>query len=721
VSPLPPSPSKATDPASASPGWRGRAAGFVSGRGSLGNPGADLTRLPIGLDPRGLSLLEGVRAALAFGVIILLNEWLDWPPLLTMAFAANLACFADTGGPMRSRLVVLTIFSVLGSAIWSLFGLIQPAGPWLVVPIASLVIFCCTYARVWGVQAQAAGNVLVLVLCIALDRPLSGAQALVVAGMFLAGGLWATLLALVLWRLHPYRPTHRAVAEVWRRLARLSGDLEALAMADDLRLRAFDAHARAHRRGVREAIEQARTLIIDLARSRERISDRTAQALIRLEAAEQLFAALIALSDLIEAESAAMRRRRPRRLLRRLRPLLIVVSRAIRDDTVLDLAHLERAIVRGERGYAADPVLAGLAGRIFDRLRIGAKLSTPDGYRPGGALMGRASLPLGTRLLTPLRTNFTVASANLRHALRASVVTAPALGATLIWSGPFAHWLTMTVVLMMQPFYAATWQRALERIGGTVLGGLFGAVLAGIATTPLALAALIFPLSIVGFAARQVSYGFFIACLTPLVVLLVEVLEPGHGSWEVAGMRALFTLLGGFIAVVSCLVLWPIWEPDQVRIELRKAVKAHADFARAVLSDPAEAERSGAAGQAARATGLALNDLEAALARALQQPRAGRHPQVESAMVADATLRRIGARLTALRYDSDRAASEAEGAWAAWITATLAHLAAGEPATRPPDGPRSDILRRLASQVELLAGTLHPASAADGRDGTGPD
>ena len=79
-----------------------------------------------------------------------------------------------------------------------------------------------------GVQAQAAGNVLVLVLCFALDRPLTPDQALVAGLVFTAGGLWATLLALLLWRLHPYRPTHRAVAEVWRRLTRLCDDLEDL-------------------------------------------------------------------------------------------------------------------------------------------------------------------------------------------------------------------------------------------------------------------------------------------------------------------------------------------------------------------------------------------------------------------------------------------------------------------------------------------------------------
>jgi uncharacterized membrane protein YccC len=709
-------------------GRRGRAAAFLRGRGTLTNPGLDLTRLPIGLDPRGLSLVDGVRAALAFGLVILLHEWVPWPPLLTVALAANLACFADAGGPMRSRLLVLTVFSLLGGTFWGLFGLMQPLGPVLVVPLAGIAIFACTYARVWGVQAQAAGNVLVLVLCFALDRPLTPDQALVAGLVFTAGGLWATLLALLLWRLHPYRPTHRAVAEVWRRLTRLCDDLEDLAALawpekpetkaaakggnrqifdrHGFDLQAFDRHARAHRRGVREAIEQARTVIVDLARSRERISDRTAQALIRLEAAEQIFAALIALSDLIEGERDPRRRRMAARFLRRLRPLLGVIARAIRDDTVIDLARLEPAIARGTRRLAHDRGLHDLATRILDRVRIGAKLSTAEGYRPGGALMGRASLPLATRLGGPLATNFTLASANLRHAIRATVVAAPALWATLVWSGPFAHWLTITVVLTMQPFYAATWQRALERIGGTVLGGLIGAALAGIATTPLALATLILPLSVIGFAARQVSYGVFIACLTPLVVLLVEVVEPGHGSWEVAGMRALLTLLGGLIAVASALVLWPIWEPDQVRLELRKAIRAHAAFARAVLCAGSEAETSGARAQAARAAGLALNDLEAALARALQQPRAGRHPQVETAMVADATLRRISARLTALRYAPEPAQPEILAAWSGWITATLASLA-GEGTPPPvPVSPQSEGLRRLVGQVELLSETL---------------
>ncbi|TXM86123.1 FUSC family protein, partial [Methylobacterium sp. WL122] len=178
-------------------------------------------------------MVEGVRAAFAFAIVLLANEWIQWPPLLTMALAANLTCFCDTGGPIRIRLRVLTAFSVLGGLIWGVFGLIQPYGPLVVVPAACAVIFACAYARVWSVQAQAAGNVLVVVLCIAMDRALSPEEAAIIAAMFLAGGLWATVLALVLWRLHPYRAAHRAVGEVWHALARLTGDLEKLAAAPE--------------------------------------------------------------------------------------------------------------------------------------------------------------------------------------------------------------------------------------------------------------------------------------------------------------------------------------------------------------------------------------------------------------------------------------------------------------------------------------------------------
>ncbi|TNC16059.1 FUSC family protein [Methylobacterium terricola] len=685
-------------------------------RGTLREPGPDLARLPVAPDLTGINIAEGLRAAVAFASIVLLDLWLHWPPLLIMALAANLTCFCDIGGPIRPRLRALLAFAGLGGLFWGAFGVMEGHGPALVLPVALVVIFGCTFARVWGVPAQTVGNVLVVVLCLALDRALSVEQALVVTGMFWAGGLWAAFLTLVVWRLHPYRPAHAAIGGVWRGLSRLARDLRRLstdpdsASLHDTGLAVWEAHARGHRRAVRDAIEAARTLVLDLARSRARLSERNARALIRLEAAEQLFGVMIALSDYLERATPAQRAEAAR-LLRLLPPMLKILSRAIRRDRPVDLRRIERALARAKPAPDADPAFRRMAGRILDRVRIGAKLSGPEDLAGSGGLAGAPAPPWRETVLQPLRANLTWSSANLRHAVRATVVAVPALAVTFWWPGPFTHWLTITVVLTMQPFYAATWQRALERIGGTVLGGVIGAVLAFYATSPVILALMMVPLSVIGFAARGVSYGTFIACLTPLIVVLVELVEPGHSSWEIVGMRALFTVLGGVVAVLAGLLLWPLWEPGRVRDALRTALQTHARYAEAVVAERLGEGPVAAAETAARAAGLASNNLEAALSRALQEPRRRGHSRIEAAMVADATLRRMAGRLAILRHEPEPAETEAVTwrAWREWLAGALAATASGDRLPPKPEGAESAAFGRIAAQVELLAATLKRA------------
>ncbi len=204
------------------------------------------------------------------------------------------------GGPIRDRVPGLLIFTAAGAAIWSCFGMLRPLGIRVVVPLACVVIFCNAYARVYGLAAAAIGNVLTVVLVFALDVPLSPHKAGLIAAMFVAGGLWCTLLTLVIWRLYPARHARLAVAEAWQMLAELALDLHALARREGVALADWEAHARAHRRAVRDAIERARVRVVELARGGGQVGPRAAQASVRLETADQLFGALIALSELLE-------------------------------------------------------------------------------------------------------------------------------------------------------------------------------------------------------------------------------------------------------------------------------------------------------------------------------------------------------------------------------------------------------------------------------------
>jgi uncharacterized membrane protein YccC len=297
--------------------------------------------------------------------------------------------------------------------------------------------------------------------------------------------------------------------------------------------------------------------------------------------------------------------------------------------------------------------------------------------------------------------------------LRAAVAAAPAIAFTLIWFTPYDHWLTITIVATMQPYFSMTFTRALERIGGALLGGVVAALLALVVTTPLAIAAAMFPLAVLALAIRGVSFGLFMVALTPMIVLLVELGQPGTSEWMIAGARALATFAGGVIAVASCYVMWPSWEPNRLAGEIRAAIAAHGRYVESVISFLLREADAAAVDRARREAGLASNNAEASISRALLEPGAGGRERLEAAMVIDAALRRLAGRLAAMQLDPTLARAFDPAIWRGWrdwIAANMWALADGATSLtpRPQAGaaPLVDSLGRILRQIDLMAGAL---------------
>jgi hypothetical protein len=251
----------------------------------------------VAIDLQRVSIAEGVRAALATAALVLLNEWLRWPPLTEAALAALLTCLCDPGGPFRRRLPAILCFGALGALITVGYGALRNAPLFVVVPVVCAGIFLSLYVRVLGQAAQQVGNLLAVVQVLALIRVIGDWRtALELGGAFWGGSLWAALLTLVIWRIHPFLPARRAVAAAYRALAALAGDVHAVLQRTPADEAAWDAHARAQRRAVREAIERAREAVMATVRARGPVSGRAAQTAIRLEALEQMFGVLIGVS-----------------------------------------------------------------------------------------------------------------------------------------------------------------------------------------------------------------------------------------------------------------------------------------------------------------------------------------------------------------------------------------------------------------------------------------
>ncbi len=353
-----------------------------------------------------------------------------------------------------------------------------------------------------------------------------------------------------------------------------------------------------------------------------------------------------------------------------------------------------------------------MAAALSDRLRIAATLSGLDATLPERAA--------SRRWWEILRANWHWRSESLRHALRAAALAALAFAVTRQWPGPYVHWFTITLVLTMQPYFALTFTRAVERIGGTVLGGLFAAGLATVATTPIAIAVALFPLAMLALAVRAVSFAIYMAALTPMIVLLSELGRPGTSEIAIALARAGYTLAGGVLALIGAWALWPDWEPERVRGQVREAVAAHARYAATEIAALLGDAPPDAAERARRAAGIGSNGLEASLQRALLEPRRGREAErLEAALTIDAALRRVAGRLSALHLSARPSGTHDPVAWASWRNFFAAAAVAAEmgrfvlpprPALPPGDADR-DALARLATQFGLIAGATGRVAA----------
>ena len=679
---------------------------------SRNQSGADLSRLPIAFDLRAVSIEEGVRAGLSVAILVAADYVLHAPILLEAGLGALLTCLCDAGGLVRRRIPALLSFAAIGGLMIAGLGLLRPIG-YPLIPLAALGIFAFSFARVYGPTQQQVGNLLNVVLVLALDRSFHALQpALLLAGAFAGGSVWALLLTVVIWRLHPNRPARQAVGRVYTVLAALCEDLSALLNLPAAAERDWERHARAHRRTARDAIELARANVGERLRIGGTGARSAARSLLRLESADQIFGALIALTDLLESALDPPLRPAAQALVEQLAAVLRAFAPHIVDDTNGGLANMGAAIAQTAaiaRNLPEAAHLRRIAGLLVERLRAALNVTgtvdaLPNAPPPDAEI---------DRLLAPIHANLTWQSAALRHSARVALVAAAGLAITFTWPTSYQHWLTITLVLTLQPYYALTLQRALERIGGTVTGSLVAAGLTLVCRTPLAIAAAVFPLSVAALALRSVNFGLYMTALTPMVVLLVELAVPGNGHLVIAAMRAIYSIIGGALAIVGCILLWPSWEPERLGGELSATILSHGRYAELELallqghSSPAEVEA------ARRAAGMASNNLEASLSRAMAEPGHDTRHRLEAVMVVDAALRRVAGRLSAMQIDSTLRGSDALAHWRRWITEVVGLLnqtmpppLPSPPEDLPPDATLAEALRRIAGHLELSAGAL---------------
>lgn len=538
------------------------------------------TRFPL----RHANLSEGLRAACGASAMLLLGEWLGNPLFSWAAIGAFLTCLADSAGSNRARLASMGGFALAST----LGGMLAAGAAGIGVGTGLLFIMACAgaagFSRVYG---AAAGLVLMLaagVSAIMADAPpvLWPPQHSHVL-IYLAGCLWAMLLGLTVWRIHPFAPARQAVARVYGTLAELAaigaaGDPEQLAHAAELA-----AHTRRHARFDIAAAQQALAAVAAERTESRRLYE---NLLVRLARAGELLDCITVLADLrLTHYQPAPARHRIARVLATMAQLLQGVQRAMSKDEPIAADDDARIMLRLRQLVARLPSGAGRVLQLVDApLAAGEALADPAGLK--SASREAASRPRGIAWLPHrLRAlwrkaaqHASAGSAELHHAWRCAAAAGLTYLIVHLLELPFGYWATMATMLVMQPTLADSWSRSMERAIGSVVGGALAIALCLVAHTPLALAVLVFPLTVLTMALRPVSYGLYATFLTPVFVLVADVGVDPAQQLANAALRAGNNVIGAAVAVAASYLFWPRRQGGDARGQLLRMVQLNLDY-----------------------------------------------------------------------------------------------------------------------------------------------
>jgi len=599
---------------------------------------------------------DGLRTTLAILLPALLGaQWGQFAAGITISTGAVCLSVTDTPGPFRHRLNgQLAALGLVFGVCW-LTALLAPHREWLGLEI-TLMAFGLTMLLVWGARAGAVGTATLLGMVLTLAHPPQGwLDGLLHSGLLALGGGWYLLLALVVVQAQPYRAAQQALGESLR------------ALAEFLRLKAAFYDERtdldqdytelvAQQVTVNEKQEAGRDVLF---RTRQIVSESTSTS-------RRLVLTFTESVDLYEHITAgyfdyeALRRAYGRTgvlgdirgILTRLATDLdnlgtaIVVNRPLGAPPPDRLPELTRLQARIAELPAPDPaigvgtlvlkrILVNLRDltrrvasirRYFDEAQQAEKEAAASADRAAVHRQFVASQQLEWRAFGQ---NLTLSSSVFRHSVRMALAcTAAYWIATLLWHGQHNYWVLMTVTIMLKPGFSLTRQRNIERISGTLLGGLLGSAILWAVPNGDARFGFLLVFMVVAYSFQRTKYLVTVVFLTAYLLIMFSFL--GLGYLGIIQERVTDTLLGCAIALATGYLLFPRWEGEQLPDLLAATLRANQAYLRQLADRLAGREVPLVTYRLLRKdVYVASANLAAAFQRMLSEPRRTRRQPTE--------------------------------------------------------------------------------------------
>ncbi|HXI00171.1 MAG TPA: FUSC family membrane protein [Sphingobacteriaceae bacterium] len=503
---------------------------------------------------------------------------------LTIGISASLGAYcvsiADTPGPVthkRNGMLYCSLFVFLTALITGLIN------QWPLLLIIEIFILCFFFSmfQVFGNRASSIGIAALLIMVLTIDQTWDKISLWEYAGSILGGGLWYMLLSLSITQIRPYRLAQQELGESIKEVAsylRIKGAFYEVGTDFDKNYRRLidqQIIVHNHQDIVRELLFKSTTIVKE--------STKIGRLLVlvfidMMDLFEQTMATQSDYKTIEKTFGKTQAFNALYKLILKIADELENLSLYITSNTLpkklhnlnADLEAAKSSIDEAEQQLGISTIV--LKKVLINIRNIVNRIDKIYGYfnTDRETEITRSQVDHSRFVshqgvdLKLLWNNLNFQSSIFRYAIRLSIVCLIGyLISKALPLGHYSYWILLTILVILKPGFSLTKERNLQRLIGTLIGGVAGAGIVYFVKDPTTLFMLLLVFMIASFSFQRINYIISVLFMTPYILILFSLL--GEGGMNVAQERIVDTVLGCTIAFVASYFVFPSWEYLQLK------------------------------------------------------------------------------------------------------------------------------------------------------------
>ena len=538
-------------------------------------------------------LSDGIRITLEIIIPAIVFSFLgDLETGLALSLGALCVSISDGPGPeihKRNGMLLCNIFVFISAFLTGMLnGNMLSLG--LLILCASFIF---TMFSVYGNRATSVGFAALLIMILQMTEVIPPTQVFKESLLILCGGVWYMLVALLFYKITPYRPAQRSLGDCIHETAKyLLIKSEMYNPKSDpeeqyQKLLQQQINVNEKQNAVRELLFKNRELLKESTRA-GRLLVLTFVDVVDLF--EHIMATWYDYNLLRKKYIATGILEEISLIIKQIAGEMNNIGEAIQANSSykkeFDLL-TELTILKEKIDALPDKENTFMLKKILINLRnLGEKTDSILNYfnediSPKGELRSRKEY---SRFVTHQKINWPVFKNNLtfessifRHSLRVMITCGAGFAVSKLLShGHHSYWILMTIIIILKPAFSLTKKKNSDRLLGTIGGGIIGLLLLYFVHDKTVLFALIIFFMLGTYTFKTLNYIVMVIFLTPYVLILFHFL--GLGALNIASERLMDTAIGSALAAISSYFLFPQWESRQLQTYMANVLKANIHY-----------------------------------------------------------------------------------------------------------------------------------------------